>query len=453
MRTRCASVTLRQMFWNENILSSQSILKGNPAKTKTAKHIMRMACVQIYSTSMERVLQLRKLQAVVEHMSGWKYHLKRGLDIDLTTKDTWDAVFFHHYNDFLSLIPEKGKGTHAFRGTAASSRKKTSPSPDRDKDFAAANADEGVADVLFSSARNNQHIVASRRVEAASKIMNIESVEDPFGASAGKIVNDERPRSRLVNTFTTGTSSTPILRGRHYPSGEHRAFTIVASLNDGVYRSAFLQIVKGFQIPSSEFWTFKKNRVQSTREGSIVHIERIPTYIQNTHTDPATSQHATNIPPRQCLSLAYATAGCLYVVPGQKHGCPGADLRIRIQTPVSACTRTAPVTGDRELDAAREGRAGLKQMCVKWEATWREIFRPNLALWIWEEGRQRRKKHHMSIDNRSPHHTTTIARPGFGCTREAQAVDGVQEALGPAIEDDIEAEGKEQTTHVLSVHV
>ncbi|KAJ6528991.1 hypothetical protein B0H19DRAFT_1083329 [Mycena capillaripes] len=50
------------------------------------------------------------------------------------------------HNDLLSLVPEKAEGTHAFRGTAASSRKEKSPSPDWDeeqlvKDFAAANKD------------------------------------------------------------------------------------------------------------------------------------------------------------------------------------------------------------------------------------------------------------------------------------------------------------------------
>ncbi|KAJ6540461.1 hypothetical protein B0H19DRAFT_1077872 [Mycena capillaripes] len=74
-------------------------------------------------------------------VSDWKRHPARGSDIYLSH----DKGYVPH-NDLLSLVPEKAKGTHAFRGTAASSRKEKSPSPDWDeeqleKDFAAANDD------------------------------------------------------------------------------------------------------------------------------------------------------------------------------------------------------------------------------------------------------------------------------------------------------------------------
>ncbi|KAF7372334.1 hypothetical protein MVEN_00093600 [Mycena venus] len=95
-------------------------------------------------------------------VSGWKWHPERGADIDPTTKDSWDAWVKNnldgkrfcnkgwvHYNDLIPLMPEKAKGSHAFRGTAALSRKEKSPSPDWDeeeleKGFAATNNDEGV---------------------------------------------------------------------------------------------------------------------------------------------------------------------------------------------------------------------------------------------------------------------------------------------------------------------
>ncbi|KAJ7675171.1 hypothetical protein B0H14DRAFT_2656617 [Mycena olivaceomarginata] len=58
---------------------------------------------------------------------------QQGADIDITTKDTWDNWVaknpdgkrfrnkgWVHYNSLLPLMPEKAKGSHAFRGTTAS---------------------------------------------------------------------------------------------------------------------------------------------------------------------------------------------------------------------------------------------------------------------------------------------------------------------------------------------
>ncbi|KAF8216706.1 hypothetical protein K438DRAFT_2007510 [Mycena galopus ATCC 62051] len=125
--------------------------KGGP---KTAK-----SCAQKYSN-------LRKLQGLVDlikAISGWKWSDEKGADIDLTTKDTWDDwVLVHsdgkrfrnkgwaHYDSLVPLMPEKAKGTHAFRGTAVLTEPTRSPSPDwdteaMDKEFEGAHDGDGGA--------------------------------------------------------------------------------------------------------------------------------------------------------------------------------------------------------------------------------------------------------------------------------------------------------------------
>ncbi|KAJ6523021.1 hypothetical protein B0H19DRAFT_1345646 [Mycena capillaripes] len=99
-----------------------------------------------YKSCQQKYVTLRKLQSVVElimGVSGWKWHPERGADIDPTTQDTWEAWVKNnpdgkrfrnkgwvHYKDLLPLMPEKAKGTHAFRGTAPASENGRSSSPE-----------------------------------------------------------------------------------------------------------------------------------------------------------------------------------------------------------------------------------------------------------------------------------------------------------------------------------
>ncbi|KAJ7811103.1 hypothetical protein B0H13DRAFT_2384147 [Mycena leptocephala] len=114
------------------------------------------SCSQKYNT-------LRKLQAlvdVIKGMSGWKWSDKNGADIDSSTAGTWDAWVANnraatrfrnkgwpHYDIMLPLMPEKAKGSNAFRGTLSVERS-SSPEWDMnllDEEFAAGNNDGGSA--------------------------------------------------------------------------------------------------------------------------------------------------------------------------------------------------------------------------------------------------------------------------------------------------------------------